>query len=98
MLSLQSKAQFDQPGYAKYQHSEEFLVKSACGEDYSAELTSVVDFYGDDFDRHCFSAQLTSLAAQFNEAELSEDSNSISITLSHIPKAFLLQSMRSSLK
>ena len=60
MLSLQSKAQFkqfkDQPGYAKYQHSEEFLVKRACGEDYSAELSSVVDFYGDDFDRHCFSA------------------------------------------
>ena len=28
----------------------------------------MTDFYGDDFDRHCLSAQLTSLASQF-EAE-----------------------------
>ena len=62
------KARFDQPGYATYKQSEELLLKSAHGEDYSAELTSVTDFYGNDFDRRRLSAQLTSLASQF-EAE-----------------------------
>ena len=36
------------------------------GQDASNELTTVTDFYGDDFDRHRLSSQLTSLAAQFD--------------------------------
>ena len=91
------KPQFDQPGYAKYQQSEE--LRSACGEHYSAELTSVAVFYGDDFDRHHFSAQLTSIAAQFEEAEQRRQlSLSLSMTSSHTSRAFLLQNVRSSLK
>ena len=91
------KPQFDQPGYAKYQQSEE--LRSACGEHYSAELTSVAVFYGDDFDRHHFSARLTSIAAQFEEAEQRRQlSLSLSMTSSHTSRAFLLQNVRSSLK
>ena len=74
MLDLaisQVKAQFDQPSYATYKQSEELLLKSAHGEDSSAELTSVTDFYDDDFDRHRLSAQLASLASQF-EAEAAQ--------------------------
>jgi hypothetical protein len=36
------------------------------GEDASREFPSVTDFYGDDFDRHCLSLQLMSLAARLD--------------------------------
>ena len=60
-----TKARFDQPGYAVYRQTEDLLVESVRGEDASSELDSVVDFYGDDLDRHHLASQLESLAAQF---------------------------------
>ena len=40
---------FDQPGYAIYSSLESLLLKAARKEDFSTELDTAVQFYGEDF-------------------------------------------------
>ena len=60
------KARFDQPRYEIYRQAEDLLMNTIHGQDASNELATVTDFYGNDFDQHCLSSQMTSLAAKFD--------------------------------
>ena len=51
---------FDKPGYELYKQAEDLLIKTARGEDTNKEFDSVTGFYGDDFNEHRLSSQLTS--------------------------------------
>ena len=54
-----------------YQKVEDLLIKSVLGEDFSNELESVTEFYGDDLSPYRLSPQLSILASQlikFKEA------------------------------
>ena len=55
------KRRFDQPSYEVYKQTQYLLIKTARVEDASNEFASVTSFYGDDFDQHRLSSQLTSL-------------------------------------
>ena len=60
------KERFDQPSYTIYHQTEDLLIKSASGEDYSSELAAVADFYSDDIkDKECLVVQLKSLETLF---------------------------------
>ena len=64
-------SRFDQAGYHMYQKVKDLLIKSVLGEDFSNELESVTEFYGDDLSPYRLSPQLSILASQlikFKEA------------------------------
>ena len=46
--------------------AEDLLIKTARGEDTNKEFDSVTGFFGDDFNEHRLSSQLTSLALQLH--------------------------------
>ena len=59
---------FDQPGYGIYRSLQDLLIKSAQGEDFSAEFDSVVQFYGSDFNSATLKAQLELLHTCFSSS------------------------------
>ena len=56
---------FDQPGYKMCKNLQEILLKAANGHDYSTEIQTVTDFYGDDFDPVQLRTQLQLLTQRF---------------------------------
>ena len=63
------KTRFDQDDYEKYACSEQLLLKALRRENYADELKSIVDFYGDDFDRDILDTQLKTLPFVLSSAE-----------------------------
>ena len=59
---------FDQPGYGIYRSLQDLLIKSAQGEDFSAEFDSIVQFYGSDFNSATLKAQLELLHTCFSSS------------------------------
>jgi hypothetical protein len=55
------KDRFDQEDFQMYASCEQLLLKSLRREDYSAELTAVTEFYGNDFSKAVLDTQLQSL-------------------------------------
>jgi hypothetical protein len=59
------KKRFDQPGYAIYSSLESLLLKAARKENFSIELDTVVQFYGEDFNPSLLKLHLEMLQTSF---------------------------------
>ena len=59
------RKRFDLPGYAIYSSLEALLLKAARKEDFSAEVHTVVRFYGDDFNPSLLKLHLEMLGTSF---------------------------------
>ena len=73
------KDRFDQPGYHTHKQLQQLLFKAANGQDYETELTFVVKFYGNDFDRNSLGVQLKMLKDLVGEEGHSTIDNIIKI-------------------
>ncbi len=60
------KNRFDQPGYKVYKNLQNLLLKVVNKDNYEAELSNVIEFYGSDFDGPLLETQLTVLSSNFN--------------------------------
>lgn len=65
------KDRFDQPGYRIYKNLHDLLLKTVNKEDYEVELSTVVEFYGSDFDGPLLQTQLEILASNFSAQSIS---------------------------
>ena len=67
-LIVQSiKDRFEQPGYKAYKCLEDLIIKAANKLDFSEQLASVIDTYGNDFDKPTLQMQLQILGANIPE-------------------------------
>ena len=62
------KDRFDQPGYKVYSNLEQLLLKTIEGEDITAELEFVCDFYKDDLNDNLLQTQLLTFRTEFQRA------------------------------
>ena len=61
-LAVQSiKSRFEQKGFKMFSRVEQLLLKAAAGDDFSAELRNVCQFFGNDFDENELEADLLTL-------------------------------------
>ena len=59
---------FQQPGYKVYSNLEQLILKAAEGEDITAELDFVCDFYKTDLDKNSLRAQLLTFGVEFKQS------------------------------
>ena len=92
------KKRFDQPGYTIYSSPEALLLKAA-RRDFTAELDTVVQFYGDDFNPSLLKLHLEMLGTSFRNLpskllafpDVKEHMQSLSPGMqSSMPEAFIL--------